>query len=293
MTEKHQMPDDLHLSEPKIPAVGTSSYPSRPGNFLRPWIDGEPALRRICEAIESARHSVWATVTFMWPDFRMPDGRGSALDVLSRAAARGLDVRVIFWRPDPETEILQANTFWGSLEQRALLEKRHPAIRIRWDRAQPGFCQHQKSWLIDASTPTETCFLGGINLNPHSMVAPGHRGEGHNHDVNLELAGPAAVDVHHNFVQRWNEATERHSADGRWGPGSEIDLPFPTTVPGSRGHALVRIYRTIHRGRYRDGQAVPGGASFNIEEGEQSNFEQYCAAIKAARRTICSGVSRL
>ena len=81
---------------------------------MRALVDGEPAFRRVCEAIEAARQSVWATVTLMWADFQMPDGRGSALDVLNRAAARGLDVRVIFWRPDPETEKLKANAFWGS-----------------------------------------------------------------------------------------------------------------------------------------------------------------------------------
>src|SRR2546430_1377132 len=26
--------------------------------------------------------------------------------------------------------------------------------------------------------------------------------------LSLELSGPAATDVHHNFVQRWNEASE-------------------------------------------------------------------------------------
>ena len=97
------MPNNFRERESRIPFVKTGSYPARSGNFLRPLIDGEPAFRRVCQAIESARQSVWATVTFMWADFRMPDGRGSALDVLSRAAARGLDVRLIFWRPDPET----------------------------------------------------------------------------------------------------------------------------------------------------------------------------------------------
>jgi phosphatidylserine/phosphatidylglycerophosphate/cardiolipin synthase-like enzyme len=222
----------------------------------------------------------------MWATFQMPDRRGSALDILNRAALRGLDVRLIFWRPDSATENLKANAFWGSPEQRALLEKSYSAIRIRWDSAQPGFCQHQKSWLIDAGASTETCFLGGINMNPHSMVAPGHRGEGHNHDIYLELTGPAAVDVHHNFVQRWNEASERHSTNGRWGPGSESDLPFPTKVPDERGDAVVQIQRTVHSGRYRDGRATPGGAPFNIQAGEQSNFDQYRAAIRAARRTI-------
>jgi phosphatidylserine/phosphatidylglycerophosphate/cardiolipin synthase-like enzyme len=104
--------------------------------------------------------------------------------------------------------------------------------------------------------------------------------------VYLELAGPSAVDVHHNFVQRWNEASERHSSDGRWGPGSEIDMPFPTRVPGPRGDAVVQIQRTIHAGRYGDGRATPGGVAFEIEAGERSNFDQYRAAITAARRSI-------
>ena len=132
----------------------------------------------------------------------------------------------------------------------------------------------------------ETAFVGGINLNPHSMVMPGHSGEGHNHDVFVELAGPSAVDVHHNFVQRWNEASERLAEDGCWGAGSTANLQFPTRVPAERGNAVVQIQRTMHQGRYVDGQATPGGMSFNIASGEQSNFHQYCAAINAARRSI-------
>ena len=274
------------IGELTVPVVQTASYPARPGNALRPLVDGEPAFRRVCEAIEAARHSVWATVTFMWADFQMPDGRGSALDVLNRAAARGLDVRLICWRPDAETEKFKANAFWGSPEHFDLLASSASAIRVRWDRAQPGFCQHQKSWLIDPGTETETDFLGGINLNPHSMVAPGHHGEGQNHDVYIELAGPSAVDVHHNFVQRWNEASERHSPDGRWGSGSETDLPFPIRLPSRRGDAHVQIQRTIHIGRYQDGRATPEGVPFDIAAGERSNFDQYCAAINSARRSI-------
>jgi cardiolipin synthase len=280
------MLNGLDIRELAVPFVQKASYPARPGNALRPLVDGEPAFRRVCEAIEAANQSVWATVTFMWANFQMPDSRGSALDVLNRAAARGLDVRLIFWRPDLETEKFKANTFWGSPEHIDLLARRDSAIRVRWDRAQPGFCQHQKIWLIDPGTETETVFLGGINLNPNSMVSPGHRGEGQNHDVYLELAGPSAVDVHHNFVQRWTEASERHSADGRWGSGSEIDLPFPSRLPSRRGDALVQIQRTIHSGRYHDGRATPEGTPFDIEAGERSNFDQYCAAINSARRSI-------
>ena len=72
---------------------------------MRPLIDGLPAFRRICEAIESAERSFFATIAFVHTDFVMPDDRGSLFDVLDRAAARGLDVRVIFWQSDPAAGI--------------------------------------------------------------------------------------------------------------------------------------------------------------------------------------------
>jgi|KBSMisStaDraftv2_1062788.scaffolds.fasta_scaffold02829_5 cardiolipin synthase A/B len=269
-----------------IPFVASGSYPTREGNSVRPLIDGEPAFRRICEAIEAAQQSVWATVTFLWAAFEMPDGQGNTFDVIDRAARRGVDVRLIFWRPDSETEWLLRNAFWGSADHIGLLESRRSSVKIRWDRAHPGFCQHQKTWLIDAGAEMEIAFVGGINLNPHSMVAPGHSGEGHNHDVSVELAGPSVVDVQHNFVQRWNEASERLAENGRWGMGSDADLQHPVRVPIERGNAAVQIQRTIHSGRYLDGQSTPEGRSFDIASGERSNFDQYCAAIQAARFSI-------
>jgi phosphatidylserine/phosphatidylglycerophosphate/cardiolipin synthase-like enzyme len=283
--EEHS-PEPERFEYLSIPFVAASSYPVRGGNLVRHLIDGEPAFSRICEAIDAAHHSVWVTITFMWASFRMPGGRGTALEVLGRAAARGLDVRVIFWRPDRETDQWRANAFWGAEEHFSLLEDVGRTIRVRWDRAEPGFCQHQKSWLIDAGTSTESAFVGGLNLNPNSMVAPGHCGAGQNHDAYIELAGPSAVDVHHNFIQRWNEASERETSGGRWGSGSEEPMPFPTEIPASRGEAVAQVQRTIHAGRYSNDHPTPGGRRYPIHSGERSNLEQYCAAIGAAGRSI-------
>jgi cardiolipin synthase A/B len=274
-----------------FPFATTGSYPTRAGNSVQLLIDGEPAFRRICEAIEAAQHSVWVTVTFMWPGFQMPDGRGTALEVLDRAAKRGVDVRIIFWRPGDETAALRRNAFWGAPEHFDALRRFGVQLSIRWDRAQPGFCQHQKTWLIDAGEDTQTAFVGGINLNPHSMVVPGHAGEGQNHDVQnhdvyVELSGPSVADVHHNFVQRWNEASERHTADGCWGERGDDDLPFPTQLPVECGTTTIQIQRTIHPGRYLNGRAPVSGHAFDIASGERTNFDQYCLAIKSARRTI-------
>jgi phosphatidylserine/phosphatidylglycerophosphate/cardiolipin synthase-like enzyme len=79
-----------------IPFVSSGAYPLRPANFVRPLVDGVPAFRRICQAVEAARKSVWVTVAFIRRELQMPDGRGSFFDVLDRAHARGIDVRAIF-----------------------------------------------------------------------------------------------------------------------------------------------------------------------------------------------------
>jgi phosphatidylserine/phosphatidylglycerophosphate/cardiolipin synthase-like enzyme len=269
-----------------FPFATTGAYPTRDGNLVRWWIDGEPTLERICQAIEVAQHSVWVTVTFMWDAFQMPGGRGSALQVLERAAGRGVDVRVVFWRPDEETAALRKNAFWGAPQHVRRLRDEAPHLSVRWDRAQPGYCQHQKMWLIDAGHPTQVAFIGSVNLNPHSLVAPGHAGEGHNHDTCVELRGPALADVHHNFVQRWNEASERLEPDGTWGVHGALSLGFPTALPAVSGTARVQIQRTVHAGRSRNPQGTVGAPDFDIAAGERTNLSQYLLAIHAARQTI-------
>ncbi len=256
-----------------VPFVERCSYPVRDGNAVRALVDGEPAFRRICAAIAAAQRSVWATVAFITPDFRMPDGMGDLFDVLDLAVARGLDVRVVFWRPNPETRQFEPRTFWGSPDHRRALAERGSRFRIRWDRAHRAYCQHQKSWIIDAGEATEVAFVGGINLNPRSVVAPGHAGAQHNHDAYVELAGPSASDVHHNFVQRWNGASERDLEGGTWGRDGDDDLAFPSRPSARRGDSRVQVQRTLHADRYPDA-------------GERSIFEQYRLALGAARRAI-------
>jgi phosphatidylserine/phosphatidylglycerophosphate/cardiolipin synthase-like enzyme len=268
-----------------IPFVAVCSYPPRAGNAVRPLVDGVPAFRRIAEAVTAARHSVWLTVAFYAPDFQMPDGGGPLFDVLDRAVERGLDVRVIFWRPNQES-IGYGGVFLGSPEDRQMLDARGSRFRVRWDRAQGAYCQHQKSWLIDAGQPSETAFVGGINLTAKAMGSPGHGSEGDRHDVYVEVTGPSATDVHHNFVQRWNEASERAADDGIWGHDSDDVLSFPTQASMPRGASVVQIQRTVHAGRYRDAHASPGGHPHDVAGGERSILAQYLEAIGAARSSI-------
>lgn len=272
-----------------IPHVNSGSYPLREGCAIRPLVDGEPAFRRICEAVETARQRVWVTVAFIERDVQMPDGRGSFFDVLDRAMSRSIEVRVLFWRAQEIDPLESAAHFAGNEEERRWLSERGSRFLARWDSLPGRDCQHQKSWLIDAGLEGEVAFVGGINLDSASIAAPGHRprAEGDIHDVYLELRGPAATDVHHNFVQRWNEASERARADGCWpARTSGGALPFPESSSPTAGEALVQITRTVQADRYTDGIAAPGADSFPISSGEFSVFDQYIAAIDHARRSI-------
>ena len=278
----------MTLGAKHIPPTTTGAYPLRDGNYVRPLVDGGPAFRRICEAVEAAHHSVWVTVAFIDRDVQMPDGRGSFFDVIDKATARGLDVRLLFWRFEPHGSPRTAEaTFWGDESERAWLSGRGSRFLARWDH-NPGYCHHQKSWLIDAGQAGETAFVGGINLHTNSVVAPGHpyiEGQlGSTHDVYVELQGPIATDVRHNFIQRWNEATERGHDHGVWQvPG---DLPFPTEISPDKGEVSVQITRTVRQGAYSDSTPPPGGQPHPIAEGDGSMLEQYVAAIDASRESI-------
>jgi phosphatidylserine/phosphatidylglycerophosphate/cardiolipin synthase-like enzyme len=93
--------------------------------------------------------------------------------------------------------------------------------------------------------------------------------------------------VHHNFVQRWNEASDRIEADGVWpNHDAQSELPFPTQSSPKSGSSLVQIQRTVRRGHYTDVTPTPGGKSHNIADGDPSIYHQYLKAIKAAKTTI-------
>ena len=247
-----------------IPGTTSGPYPARPGNRVHAFIDGPQIMRRIGEAIANARHSVWLTVAFYSDDFLLPHGQEPLFDVLDRAVARGVDVRLLVWRPNPETAP-SPRMFGGSAEHRALLEKRGSRFKIRWDRAATVFCQHQKSWVIDAGQPSETSFVGGLNLTSVAMRL---------HDVYVEVTGPSATDVRHNFVERWNEASERHAPDGNWTCDASDELAYADRAGEPCGPSTVQIQRMLDPRRYVEARV------------ERSILEQYQRAIDAARRTI-------
>ena len=93
-------------------------------------------------------------------------------------------------------------------------------------------------------------------------------------DVYVEVRGPAASDVHHNFTQRWNGASERGLADGAWPDlRSAGDLALPRFASPAAGAVPVQMTRTVMAGLYDGEAAAPGAAPFAIAQGEESALE--------------------
>jgi len=248
-------------------------YPRRPGNRVTPWIDGVPFYERLAAALRAARVRVWAIVSFIQPTFRFPDGT-SWWDMLDECHARGVDVRVLFWRNPRFSRT--AHVFLGGPDDRAFLDRRGAAWAARWDSSgdDPAHCHHQKAFVVDADEPGALAFVGGMVLSDATLARPGHRHGLEKHDAMLELRGPVVADAARNFVQRWNYAHMDAEAPA-WPDGLRAGpLREPTRAPAACGAVEVQLCRTLRAGLY------------GTADGEATILEHYRRAFAGARRTI-------
>ncbi|KAH3767992.1 Phosphatidylserine/phosphatidylglycerophosphate/cardiolipin synthase [Pelomyxa schiedti] len=278
------------------------TYPCRSGNDVVPLIDGVEAFDRIYTVSLGAIKSVWVAISFVQLDWEIVSGV-NFLDHLSALASRGVDVRLLFWRPAPvisptasapvNLETATYNTFFKNsvkgtpAQMEWLTSKGYNSIQMRWD-ASPNssHCHHEKTWLIDIGTEGEVVFTGGMVLTDSSHSKQGHMPpDAGVHDIYVQLRGPAAVDVAHSFVQRWNSVScpsciyPSESSSG--------NLEWPTFSLHECGTATVQVQRNIHPHLY-PAAPPPIGTSegFDITEGEDSILCQYRNAIASAQHTI-------
>ena len=246
-------------------------YPRRAGNLVTPWIDGIPFYERLRAAIRGARTRLWAIVSFIEPGFHFPDGM-AWWDLLDDTAARGIEVRVLFWR---NPQFFQTrHVFLGTPTDRAFLDARRGGWAARWDTSvDAAHCHHQKAFVIDAGEDDALAFVGGMVLSRATLAHPGHAEGLAKHDAFVELQGPVVFDAIDNFVQRWNLARVDPAAPPWPDAARAAPLSLPPHPPPPCGPVDVQLSRTIRPGDY--------GAS-----GESTILEHYRDAFAAARRTI-------
>ncbi|MGB1013791.1 MAG: phospholipase D-like domain-containing protein [Nannocystaceae bacterium] len=253
-------------------------YPRRAGNQVIPWIDGLPFYTRLAQAFRQATTRIWAIVSFIEPGFTFPDGT-LWWKLLASAQARGVDVRVLFWR-NP-TFFNTQHVFLGGPRERDKLRQWNAKWAARWDCSgdDPGHCHHQKAYVVDGLTEHPIGFVGGMVLSHATLAAPGHRNGMAKHDVFLELHGPVVADTEHNFVQRWNFACQDEQAPPWPTADGAGPLAFPDRIPGPKGEAVVQLSRTIKPGAYPRTPPPPGGLAFDTHEGEAGILDHYRGAF--------------
>jgi len=253
------------------PAEKPPCYPRREGNTAIPYIDGEKAMERIFNAILNAQSKVWLTMCFVDVHFKIPSFNKSIIEIITEVSQNAnMDLRVLAWRSK-----VKSGDFAGTQKDFKLLKELDCKAKIRWDSNELG-CHHQKTFIID----DETAFVGGINMDETHIDSSSHdRKKPHStHDLFCEIRGPAVRDVIHNFVQRWNEATERQKKYGSFPQDTRPgDLEFPPEEPTqeSKGDVKIQVTRTIPRGVYE-----------SIDKGEYSIRESYLNAINNAQKYV-------
>lgn len=255
-----------------IPSASIGScYPQREGNIAIPYIDGEKAMQRIFGAIVNAQSKVWLTMCFVDVNYVIPSFNKSIMEIISDISHnQNVDVRVLAWRSK-----VKSGDFAGTKNDFKVLKNLNCKAKFRWDSNKLG-CHHQKIFIID----TQIAFVGGINMdethidsNTHNRMKPHST-----HDLFCEIRGPAARDVTDNFVQRWNEATEKNKKYGSYPqdpkPG---DLSYPPEPPPQNieGDVSIQVTRTIPAKVYK-----------SVTEGEYSIRESYLNAINNAQKYV-------
>lgn len=263
----------------------SATYPVREGHHVAPLIDGHAAFAAIEHAIVDATTSITVTVAFVTRSFRFPRSGAPMLRLLSEAAGRGVDVHIVFWRHGSTPEALATSRLArnGDWFTPADIAAEAPGVSARWDHVDDDHCHHQKTWVIDAESASGgIAFVGGMNINPKYVGDPADpHADGSFHDVYVQLAGPAVADVHHNAVQRWNQASDRDHGGAAGPRGAEPMSAVDPTIHSSGG-SVVQVQRTIAPDLY--GAESPH--AYDTRTGERSILEQYRLALDAATSTI-------
>ena len=273
-----------------LPFVSSGSYPIRAGNAVRPLVDGGPAFARICEAVANARRSVWVTVAFHEHGVqhaRRP--RQLLRRARPRAGARRRRARDLLAPRRAGSASIPARTSRARRRTASSWRRRGSRFLARWDHAHGRYCQHQKSWLVDAGQPGEVAFVGGINLNQGSVVAPGHAGDASTAartTCTSRCAGPRRPTC---TTTSCSAGTRRATATRTTGSGptrASQDLLRLPAARCRRPRATCRCRSSAPCGASgtRDGTPPPAGERFAIERRRAlSIFDQYLTAIDAAR----------
>ncbi|HYZ37337.1 MAG TPA: phosphatase domain-containing protein [Pseudonocardiaceae bacterium] len=267
------------------------------GNAVRPLVHGRTYFSVLLAALASAGagDSVLLSGWRADCDELLREGAHTVCEALSGAARRGVLVRGLLWRSHPSSlgYFLETNRNLAADVAAAggevLLDQR----------VRPLGCHHQKLVAIryPQRPPDDVAFLGGIDLALGRRDDAMHGGDpqpvtcsarfGHTpaeHDVQVQLRGPAVREVEDVFRERWEDPSPLSRLPwqvlfDRFCGLRRIAPPLPPAPPDppQAGTCAVQILRTYPTRRPRSPFAP---------RGERSLARAYAKALSRAQRIV-------
>jgi phosphatidylserine/phosphatidylglycerophosphate/cardiolipin synthase-like enzyme len=267
------------------------------GNLVQVHVDGAAYFARLHRLLSGLGAGDWVYLTDWRIDAtRQLVGPGSELGpLLAELARRGVAVRGLLWRSHPALVRFNqdANRVMSTIVNRA------GGQVVADERVRRFGSHHQKLLVVHTPDRPGRClaFVGGIDLSRGRRDTPDHLGDADPvridprygrrppwHDLQLELRGPAVLDVDLTFRERWEDRTPPDHrnplrAVWRWWSREPRHLgllqhrPTPSAV-GSHAVQVLRTYPARHR-------ATPFAP-----DGERSIARAYLKALGRARALV-------
>jgi phosphatidylserine/phosphatidylglycerophosphate/cardiolipin synthase-like enzyme len=267
------------------------------GNLVEVHVDGAAYFARLHELLSSLGAGDWVYLTDWRIDAtRQLVGPGSELGpLLAGLARRGVAIRGLLWRSHPAIVRFNqdANRAMGTLINRA------GGQLVADQRVRRFGSHHQKLLVIHMPDRVVRCiaFVGGIDLSRGRRDGPEHLGDSDPvridpryglrppwHDLQLELRGPAVLDVDLTFEERWEDQTPRDHRNplrAMWRRLSHeprrLELLQRRLPPPTVGSHAVQVLRT-YPARRRAAPFAP--------DGERSIARAYLKALARARALV-------
>ncbi len=209
---------DLPRSYAQIARISdrVTRLPLVDGNRIDLLPGGETAYPEMLECIEEAKHYVFLT-TYIFETNK--SGR-QFIDALSRAAKRGVDVRVLI---DGVGEYYYLPRAGSILKRRGVRVVRFIPPKLLPPTIHINLRNHRKILIADG----QVAFTGGMNIGDRHMVQE-VKNRRRVRDMHFRLKGPVVMQVEQAFMEDWAFCT------------GEMSAPRPN-VPVPSGPAICRV----------------------------------------------------
>ncbi|MFL5796231.1 MAG: phospholipase D family protein [Actinomycetota bacterium] len=267
------------------------------GNHVSVHVDGAAYFARLHQLLSGLEAGDWVYLTDWRIDAtRLLAGPGSELGpLLAGLAGRGVAVRGLLWRSHPALVRFNqdANRVLSTVVNRA------GGQLVADQRVRRFGSHHQKLLVVHLPNRPGRCiaFVGGIDLSRGRRDDPDHLGDADPvridprysprppwHDLQLELQGPAVLDVDLTFRERWEDRTppdHRNPLRAMWRRLSHEPRRFgllQRRLPPPRvGSHAVQVLRTYPARR----RVIPFAP-----DGERSIARAYLKALGRARALV-------